>query len=203
MILRTGRLTGIEVKRRFALAGIALACIGIPAWSQANPTGFVVAAPSGQIQFDLSRPVRSDIPLWTQWPNEAGQLVCCRRFKRSELSPKVARSQAQKDAHPFDVTLSNEQKPVRYSLRRKSASVPATSFVGIAMAAPAVRELGDHGLKSSAGVLARSCSGTEGLNLLTQDGQRKSAAYISFGHPVEPMHPCTREDEDFIASAKD
>ena len=125
------------------------------------------------------------------------------RFNRSELSPEVAHSQAQTDARPFEMTLSNEQKPVRYSLRRKSASVPTTSFVGIAMAAPVVRELGDHGLKSSAGVLARSCSGTEGLNLLTQDGRRKSAAYISFGYPIQPTHACTREDEDFIAAAKD
>ena len=186
------------------LAGFALACVGTPVHSQAPAAGFVVATPSGQVQFYLSRPLRPDMPLWVQWPDESGQIACCRRFKRSELTRRATRApEPVVIADAYEILLSSGQTPVRYVLRRVSGTAPVTPFVGIAMAAPSVHSLGDRELQSSTGQRARTCFGTEGVNLLSQYQQRKSAAYLSLGYPVDPLHPCTREDEDFIATATD
>lgn len=194
---------GAEVKRSSILAGMALAWLGMSVQAQVHSTGFIVVAPAGEVRFYLSRPLRSDVPLWSQWRNESGQMVCCRRFKRSQLSRQAERSHEPAGALRFEMTLSSGQEPAYYVSRQGGGPAPATPFVGLAMAAPAVHASGSHELRASTGQRVRSCFGVEGLNLLVQQGRRKSTAYLSLGYPIESRHPCTREDEEFIAAGAD
>ncbi|WP_343293168.1 hypothetical protein AAHN93_01335 [Vandammella animalimorsus] len=199
--------------RRAALAMLLAA--GMSACAQTTPvpttaepagvlpaSGFVLITPNGQGHVHLSRPLAADEHLWVQWPDRAGQPSCCRRLAADALQPVSASEQSagdDKPEHPVVMALDGST-PVHYRLH-VTDELAGDSFLGMALAAPRVRAQGPHALHAAPDIRVRMCAGAEGLNLLTQAGQRHQALYLGLGYPIESRHPCTPQDEDFIRRA--
>ncbi|RMX18938.1 hypothetical protein EBQ34_00855 [Vandammella animalimorsus] len=206
--------------RRAALAALLLAA-GMGAGAQTAPvrttaepagalpaSGFVLITPDGQAHVHLSRALAAGERLWVQWPGRAGQPGCCRRLAMDALQPVSASEQNAVDdkqehseERPVLMALDGST-PVHYRLRvAEPDSLAGNGFVGMALAAPRVHAQGAHALRAAPDVHVRMCAGAEGLNLLTQAGQRRQVLYLSLGYPIESRHPCTPQDEDFIRRA--
>ena len=199
--------------RRAALAMLLAAGMGACAQTTPVPTtaepagalpasGFVLITPDGQAHVHLSRPLAAGERLWVQWPDHAGQPSCCRRLATDALQPVSASEQSaegDKQEHPVVMALDGNT-PAHYRLHVPD-KLAGDSFLGMALAAPRVRAQGAHALRAAPDIRVRMCAGAEGLNLLTQAGQRHQVLYLGLGYPIESAHPCTPQDEDFIRRA--
>ncbi|MDO5087036.1 MAG: hypothetical protein Q4D74_05420, partial [Comamonadaceae bacterium] len=202
-----------EWLRRAALAMLLAAGMGAgaqtaPVRTSAEPAGalpaagFVLITPDGQAHVHLSRPLAAGERLWVQWPDRAGQPSCCRRLAADALQPVSASAQSagdDKPQHPVVMALDGST-PAHYRLRVPD-ELAGDSFLGMALAAPRVRAQGAYALHAAPDIRVRMCAGAEGLNLLTQAGQRRQALYLGLGYPIESPQPCTLQDEEFIRSA--
>ncbi|MDO4724360.1 MAG: hypothetical protein Q4A97_06310 [Comamonadaceae bacterium] len=204
-----------------AVLSVLLLAAGMGAGAQTTPvrtssepagalpaSGFVLIMPNGQAHVHLSRPLAAGERLWVQWPDRAGQPSCCRRLAADALQPVSASGQNAVDdeqehseERPVLMTLDGST-PAHYRLRAPAPdSLAGNGFLGMALAAPRVRAQGAHALRAAPDVRVRMCAGAEGLNLLTQAGQRRQVLYLGLGYPIDSPNPCTPQDEDFIRRA--
>lgn len=199
----------VERLCRAALALLLATGLGAGAQAAGGPagalpaSGFVLITPDGQVHVHLSRPLAAKERLWVQWPDRAGQPSCCRRLPADALKPVAepeqgAAADAGQEQAPVLMALDGST-PVHYRLSAPQGL--ADGFVGMALAAPRVQAQGPHALRAAPNIRVRMCAGAEGLNLLTQAGQRRQVLYLSLGYPIEPAHPCTPQDEAFMRSA--
>lgn len=194
--LGAGMALGVGAGAQTAWAGAARQAGGLPA------SGFVLITPDGQAHVHLSRPLAASERLWVQWPDRAGRPSCCRSLALDALEPITETGQAAADAEqaqPEVMTLDGST-PAHYRLRTPGGAA-GSGFIGMALAAPRVRAHGALALRAAPDVRVRMCAGAEGINLLTQAGQRRQVLYLGLGYPIEPARMCTKQDEAFIRSA--